>query len=161
MFTVTKDLEKRELTLERIVRGSRGKAWDGWTLPQHVAQWWGPHYWTTTIYKMDVRVGGAWHYCMRPNNGEGDDVWGRAVYSEIDKLSRLVYTEWQSNARGDMLDTGQRTVTVEFVEMDPSTTKLYIRTQYMTIAEMDAAEKMGMITGLAEALDRFETNIFA
>lgn len=106
MLVISKDLEKRELILERVVRGSRGKAWEGWTLPQHISRGWGPRYWTTTVYEMDVRVGGVWHYCMRPKNGEGEEVWGRAVYREIVKPSRMVYIESRSNEKGDMLESG-------------------------------------------------------
>jgi uncharacterized protein YndB with AHSA1/START domain len=156
MFTVTKDLNKHELTVERIVRGSRELAWEGWTKSEHIACWWGPNYWTTTVYKMDVSLGGVWHYCMQANNGEGDEVWGRAVYCEIVKPSRLVYIETLSNGEGEAVDASQRTVIVEFLKLEADLTKLVIRTQYTTIAELETAENMGMVEGFSEAFDRLE-----
>jgi uncharacterized protein YndB with AHSA1/START domain len=159
MFTVTKDPQKRELTLERIVRGSRELAWEGWTKAEHLSQWWGPKFWTTTVYEMNVRPGGLWHYCMRPNNGEGNEVWGRAVYLDVVNPSRLSYKEMSSNAQCEAIDTSHRTVTVEFLQLEDGLTKLIIRTKYATIAEMDAAKKMGMIEGFAESLDRLETSV--
>jgi uncharacterized protein YndB with AHSA1/START domain len=156
MLTVTKDLQNRELTLERVVRGSRELAWEGWTKAEHIALWWGPKFWTTTVYEMDVRLGGVWHYCMRPDNREGDEVWGRAVYRDVVKPSRLTYTEAHSNAEGEVVDTSQRTVTVEFMELKVAMTKLIIRTRFTTIAELDAATGLGMVEGFAEAFDRLE-----
>jgi uncharacterized protein YndB with AHSA1/START domain len=156
MFTVTKDLQKRELTLEQVVHGSCELVWEGWTKAEHLTCWWGPKYWTTTVYTMDVYLGGVWHYCMRPNSGEGDEVWGRAVYCKVVKPSHLAYIETQSNVEGEAIDSSQRMVRVEFMELEPGMTKIIIRTEFTTIAELDAAKRMGMVEGFAEALDRLE-----
>ena len=142
------------------MHGPRELVWEGWTRPEHIARWWGPKGWTTTVYAMDVRPGGVWHYCMRPDDGEGDEVWGRAVYHEVVKPSYLTYTEGFSNADGNAVDTSQQAVTVEFLEIEHTMTKLIIRTQFSSMAELDAAQEMGMVEGFAMALDRLEELMF-
>jgi uncharacterized protein YndB with AHSA1/START domain len=155
-LTVSKDLEKLELTLERVMNGTPILAWEGWTNAKHITRWWGPKFWTTTVYVMDVRLGGVWHYCMRPDNDAGAEVWGRAVFHEIVKPSRLMYLESKSNAAGDILEANQRSVTVEFRELYPSMTLLIIRTRFTTKEELNAAASMGITEGFAEAFDRLE-----
>jgi uncharacterized protein YndB with AHSA1/START domain len=39
-------------------------------------------------------------------------------------------------------------------------TKLIIRTQFSSMAELDAAQEMGMVEGFAMALDRLEELMF-
>jgi uncharacterized protein YndB with AHSA1/START domain len=45
---------------------------------------------------------------------------------------------------------------VEFLKLEDDLTKLIVRTQYTTIAELEAAENMGMVEGFSEAFDRLE-----
>jgi uncharacterized protein YndB with AHSA1/START domain len=80
---VTKDLVKREVTLERTLHAPRDLVWEGWTQPEHIARWWGPRGWTTTFYEMDVRPGGVCRYCMRSDHGPEPEVWGRTVYQVV------------------------------------------------------------------------------
>ena len=141
------------------MHASRELVWEGWTKPEHIARWWGPKGWRTTVYEMDVRPGGVWHFCMKPDDGEGDEVWARAIYHEVVRPSYITYIEGLSNADGHAVDSSQQTVTVEFLELEHAMTRLIIRMQFTTIAELDAMEAMGMVEGFAEALDRLEAFI--
>ena len=55
----------REIVITRVFDARREMAFEAWTNPKHVAQWWGPNGFTTTIQDMDLRPGGIWRLVMR------------------------------------------------------------------------------------------------
>lgn len=56
---------------------------------KHVAEWWGPNGFTTTIHEMDVRPGGVWRFTM--HGPDGVDYKNKIVFIEIAKPARIVY----------------------------------------------------------------------
>lgn len=80
---------KGELVLTRSFDAPRELVFKVWTDPKHVAQWWGPHGFTTRIVEMDVRPGGAWRYAMR--GPDGNDYPFDGVYVEVVEPERLVF----------------------------------------------------------------------
>jgi uncharacterized protein YndB with AHSA1/START domain len=79
----------REIVTERIFDAPRELVWEAWTNPEHVAQWWGPDGFTTTIKKMDFRVGGVWKHVMHGPDGTGYP--NSSVFREIVKPERIVF----------------------------------------------------------------------
>lgn len=71
----------REMVIERIFDAPRELVWEAWTNPEHVAQWWGPDGFTTTIKKMDFRVGGVWKLVM--HGPDGKDYPNSSIFREI------------------------------------------------------------------------------
>jgi uncharacterized protein YndB with AHSA1/START domain len=59
----------REILITRTFDAPRELVWEAWTNPKHVTHWWGPNGFTTTIEKMDVRVGGVWKHVMHGPDG--------------------------------------------------------------------------------------------
>jgi len=80
----------REIIIERIFDAPRELVWTAWTNPEHVAQWWGPDGFTTTIEKMDFRLGGVWKHVM--HGPDGTDYSNSSVFREIVRPERIVYT---------------------------------------------------------------------
>ncbi len=60
--TFTLKREEREVVNERIFDAPRELVWKVYIDPELVPKWWGPKYLTTTVDKMDVRVGGVWRF---------------------------------------------------------------------------------------------------
>jgi len=79
----------RELVFTRIFDAPRELVFDAWTNPQHLAQWWGPQGFTTTIHEMDVRPGGLWRLTMHGPDGRA--YRNRIVMLEVVKPGRLVF----------------------------------------------------------------------
>src|SRR5262245_64936028 len=79
----------RELIFTRIFDAPRELVFAAWTDPQHLAQWWGPQGFTTTIHEMDVRPGGVWRLTM--HGPDGRDYRNRIVTLEVLKPERLVF----------------------------------------------------------------------
>jgi uncharacterized protein YndB with AHSA1/START domain len=49
----------REIVITRVFDAPRDLVWRVWTQPEHIAQWWGPRGFSTTVTAMDLRVGGG------------------------------------------------------------------------------------------------------
>jgi uncharacterized protein YndB with AHSA1/START domain len=79
----------REIVIERIFDAPRELVWEAWTNPEHVAKWWGPDGFTTTITKMDFRVGGVWKLTM--HGPDGKNYPNSSVFREIAEPERIVF----------------------------------------------------------------------
>jgi len=87
-----------EFVITRVLDAPRDLVWKAWTEPDRLMQWWSPKGFTTESCKVDLRVGGTFHYALRMPDGQ--DMWGKFVYREIVKPERLVYIVHFSDAKG-------------------------------------------------------------
>ncbi len=83
------DTHDREIVTERVLDAPRERAWQVWTDPEHIRQWWGPTGFSTTTQAMDVRPGGQWRFVM--HGPDGRDYANLITYLEVTAPSRLVY----------------------------------------------------------------------
>jgi uncharacterized protein YndB with AHSA1/START domain len=86
----------REIFIEREFDAPRGLVWRAWTEPEHIAQWWGPNGFRTTVHSMDVRVGGEFVLTMR--GPDGREYPNKIRYSEVVAEEKLMYTHGGANA---------------------------------------------------------------
>src|SRR2546426_294872 len=91
----------RELVIVRVFDAPRQRVWKAWTEPERLKRWWGPRTFTAPVAKIDLRVGGAFLYCMR--QADGKDIWGTGVYREIVPLKRIVYTDSFADEKGNVV----------------------------------------------------------
>ncbi|WP_261800071.1 alpha/beta fold hydrolase [Paenibacillus sp. PAMC21692] len=153
--TVRKNRERRELTVERIVAMPVQLAWEGWTDPKHIINWWGPKGWTTTVYEMDVRPGGVWRYSLKADDNSGEEAYCRATYEEVEAPGKLVYMDTFADSDWNMVSDSEMYTTVLFEEINGGT-RISIVTRFATNEQLDNAEAMGMIEGFTDAYDRLE-----
>ena len=90
---------ERELVVTRVIDAPRRLVFEAWTDAEQVARWWGPQGFVTTHCDMDIRVGGAYRFCMR--SPAGTDHWKRGVYREIVEPERIVFTFAWEDASGN------------------------------------------------------------
>ncbi|MPZ53511.1 MAG: ATPase [Acidimicrobiia bacterium] len=150
---VTKRPESRELIIERLVSAPRERVWVAWTEPEHIARWWGPFAWTTTVHEMEVRPGGRWRYTLAPDDGMGDTVRGLAVYDQVDAPTRLTYVDHFADSAWEPV-TGSAVNTTVGLDGNNGTTKVTITTRFSRPEDLARAEQMGLVEGLGEALVR-------
>src|SRR5262249_55633417 len=113
-----------------------------------IPKWWGLSQNTTTVDKMDVRMGGIWRYVQRATNGEESAF--RGVYHEITSPERLVYTfEWEGMPGHVLLET------VTLAERDGKTLVRDLLI-FQTVEDRDGMIQSGMEHGAAETWDRLE-----
>ncbi|MGE0056275.1 MAG: SRPBCC family protein [Hyphomicrobium sp.] len=77
------------ITLTRVYDAPLQSVWDAWTIPEEVAQWWGPRGFTLTTHSRDLKTGGHWHYTM--HGPDGTDYENTTQYLEVVPLQRMVY----------------------------------------------------------------------
>ena len=123
------------LVLTRVFDAPRDLVFKVWTDPKHIVNWWGPGGFTAPFATVDLRVGGALHYCMR--GPDGKDYWTKGFFHEIVVPEKIVCTMFFSDKDGnfcyptdyemaadfppEMLDT------VTFDALSGNRTKLTIR----------------------------------
>ena len=153
------DLADRTLVVERTFNAPRDLVWQAWTAPKHIEKWWGPHGWATTVYKMDVRPGGVWHYCMRgPEDAES---WGLGTYSEVNAPGRLSYDDAFSDKDGNISPNMPVTsIVLDFIEQDGKT-RLVSTSVFDSPETLESLKGMGMMEGLNETWDRLQEHVEA
>lgn len=77
------------ISLTRVYDAPLQAVWDAWTIPEEVAQWWGPRGFTLTNHSRDLRTGGHWHYTM--HGPDGTDYENTTQYLEVVPQQRMVY----------------------------------------------------------------------
>jgi len=75
--------------LTRVYDAPLPAVWEAWTIPEEVAQWWGPRGFTITTHSHDLRTGGHWHYTM--HGPDGTDYENTTQYLEVVPGERMVY----------------------------------------------------------------------
>lgn len=98
--TTTK--ETAPIDLERDFAAPPERVWAAWTDPKRLVRWWAPHGWTTPHCTVDLRVGGVFHFCMRPP--EGADVWARGIYQIVEPARHLAYLSSFSDPAGELVE---------------------------------------------------------
>jgi len=65
-----------------------------WVTPEHLAQWWGPHGFTNTFHKFDLKRGGLWEFTMHGPNGV--DYPNKNKFIEVIKPEKIVIQHMES-----------------------------------------------------------------
>ena len=95
MATTTKTAP---FVFSRVFDAPRDLVWRCFTDPGHMRQWWGPKGFKVLASKMDLRVGGRYHYGM--SAPDGSPMWGKFVYREIVPPERLDFISSFSDEKG-------------------------------------------------------------
>ena len=79
----------REIKITRILNAPIDLVWEAWIKPEHIANWWGPNGFTTTITKMDLKAGGEWDLVM--HGPDGTDYKNKSIFKEVVLHKKIVY----------------------------------------------------------------------
>ncbi|WP_025025603.1 SRPBCC family protein [Caldalkalibacillus mannanilyticus] len=154
----------RVLVLERVFDAPRELVFSMFKEAEHLKHWWGPNGWELPVCNVDFRPGGEWHYCMKcvdRNQGEfyGMESWGKGIYKDINEPEMINYTDYFSDAEGNINTNMPSTeVTLEFVELDRKT-NLINRGEYVSAEALKTVMDMGMIQGITETWNRLEEHL--
>jgi len=144
-----------ELAMERTFEAPRDLVWRAWTEAEHLLQWWGPKDYPTTYCKVDLRVGGVWHYCM--TGPGGDEAWAKATYREIAAPERLAYTDAFSDKDGNEYPPISE-VRMTFIDQG-NKTLMQGTTVFASAADRDKVIEMGIEEGMASSLERLDEHL--
>jgi uncharacterized protein YndB with AHSA1/START domain len=133
----------REIVTTRTYDAPRELVFSAWTDPKHIAHWWGPNGFTTTIDQMDVRPGGVWLHVM--HGPDGTDYKNKVVFIEVVQPERLVYDHV----------SGPKFHAIVTFEAQGNKTELTLRMVFDTVEERDTvAEELGAVEGAKQTLAR-------
>ena len=98
----------KEVVFERTLNASPAKAWQAWTNPKLVKEWWGPNDVSIPECEIDLRVGGRIYLVMEageamgPYKGTRWPMEGR--FTAVEENSRLAYEAkaWTEGQEKDM-----------------------------------------------------------
>lgn len=115
------------LEIDRLFNAPRELVFKLWSSPEHIARWWGPKSLHLSHCEMDFRVGGKWHFCMQPPQGEGH--WIHGEYREIRAPERLAFS-YINDADGQVM-----LVELDFLAEGNKTRLKFRQAKFMTVTE--------------------------
>ena len=139
-----------EMTYRRIHAAPRELLFDCMTQPEHLTHFWGPAGTTTPIggITVDLRQGGVFETAMISDDGGGEYTM-RAVYVEVDRPGRLVWTE--PGVEGGM------TTTITFADLGDGRTEVITHQANLPAMFRSPEAQAGFTT----SLDRFGAHVAA
>lgn len=150
------------LVIERIFDAPRELVWRAWTDPEMLKRWWGPKEFSCPAARIDLRVGGKYHFCMQSEIGE--EAWKRGIwitgeYREIVEPEKLVMTDCFADENGNVVPSThygmegmplEMLVTVTFEELEGNKTRMTLVHQGLPAGE----HSEGASVGWNESLDK-------
>lgn len=148
----------KDLTIKRIFRAPRWLIWQYWTVPLHFKKWWGPKIFTCPVSKIDLKVGGIYHHCMK--GADGKEYWSTGIYKKIVPLEKLIMTDSFSDKKGNIISAAEYgmkgfplelEVTVTFEETAGKTKMILV---HSGIENIDQHVRKDMKQGWEESFDK-------
>ena len=153
---------KTELNIIRTFDAPLKQVWKAWTDAESAKRWWGPKNFTAPFIKMDFRVGGKYHSCMR--SPEGKDFWSTGIYKEIVPMERIVCTDSFADEKGNVVPASFYGMTGDFpMELEVTVTfkeqkgKTIMELQHLGIPEGEMLELTK--AGWSESFDKLAESI--
>jgi uncharacterized protein YndB with AHSA1/START domain len=133
-----------EMTYRRVHQAPRELLFECMTQPEHLARFWGPAGTTTPVdgITVDLRPGGSFETVM-VSDADGSTYTMRAVYVEVRRPDRLVWTE--PGVEGGM------TTTITLTDLGDGRTEVVTRQSNLPEAYRSPEAQAGFAT----SLDRF------
>jgi uncharacterized protein YndB with AHSA1/START domain len=154
--------KSKQIDLSYTYNYSVAEVFEAWTNPKYLPRWYAPHGCTVEYKKLEIRVGGKFHFCIH-SPGFGD-CWVIGTYLEIVPKKKIVYTTINADENGTPIDPTkigmhpdwprETTVTVTFSETDGKTT-----INLKQNAPEDVAKKSGAYHSWLEMFENMETFI--
>jgi uncharacterized protein YndB with AHSA1/START domain len=136
----------QEVTITRVFDAPRELVWNAWTEPAQLAQWWGPHGWSTdpADVTMEIRPGGRFR--VSSVSADHGVMTSEGIYREIVPPERLVLEEpaehsWHEGAVSVMT----------LADLGDGRTEMTLRSTITTTEEMRKTAEAGL-TGSVDRL---------
>ena len=94
----------KDLIINRVFDVPIQLVWKVWTNPDMIKKWWGPKDFTSSVCKIDLRVGGKYLFNML--SPEGQEYWSTGIYKEIVPFERIICTDSFADEKGNVVEMG-------------------------------------------------------
>jgi uncharacterized protein YndB with AHSA1/START domain len=136
-------------SMSRVFSAPPERLWQALVDPELIPSWWGPRYLTTTVDKLDLKVGGVWRFVQTDPDGNVHAFNG--VFKVIESPERLSYTfEYEPMAGHISTDT------IILEGLPGGKTRLIARTTFTSLDDLEGMLQSGMEGGAVETWDRLE-----
>jgi uncharacterized protein YndB with AHSA1/START domain len=92
--------EKKDFIITREFNAPRDLVWKTWTEKEHLEKWGSPEGFTMSFKKFEFKISGENHYCQKTS--DGNEMWGRQKYLEIQPTHKLVYLQSFADEKGNI-----------------------------------------------------------
>jgi uncharacterized protein YndB with AHSA1/START domain len=145
----TEILGDLQVRMTRSFRAPRALVFEAFTKCEHLARWWGPRRLTLEVCELDFRVGGAWRFVQRDEDGSLYAF--RGEFLEIEPVDVITQTFiFDSDP-----PTAPMTDGMVLTEEDGVTT-ITITSTATSKEDLEGMVDAGMEAGAAESYDRLE-----
>lgn len=148
----------KQLTITRVLNASIERVFDAWTKPELISQWWGPQGVTIPESEADLKVGGKLYIVMLAGEQMGPMAGARwpmkGMFEQIDRPSKLVFTNQAIDEAGNVLIDGRTTVELESI--GPNETRLSLNVTAVGVAPGSSQMLAGMNQGWTQSIDKLE-----
>ncbi|MCM3656497.1 SRPBCC family protein [Agromyces mediolanus] len=135
----------REIVITRVIDAPRDLVFEAFTEVRHLAQWWGPHGFTTTTRSFEFREGGVWAFVMHGPDGTKYPEW--ITWTEIVAPERIAMLHGEHDGDPDAFES------VLSFEQRGESTAVRMLTVFPSRELRDAAiERHGAIEGGRQTL---------
>jgi len=142
---------ERVLVITRILDAPRQLVFSAWTDPAHLAHWLGPRGFAASNVRLDVRPGGGWRACLRPEDG-GRALWMGGTYREVVAPERLVFTFAWDDEEGE---PGHETLMrLDFADAGRGTRMTMRQAVFQTVEDRD-----GHSLGWTSSFERLDEHL--
>ncbi len=147
----------QEVQVVRSFRAPRALVYRAYSEPELIQRWMlGPPGWTMPVCEMDARVGGAYRWRWRSEDGT-QEFGFFGVFREVDPGVRTVHTEtFDPGSLGGSMGGGEAIITTTFEEHDGITT-VTTRMDFGSKEARDAAVATGMTDGMEQSHQLLDT----
>jgi uncharacterized protein YndB with AHSA1/START domain len=145
---IAAEASERTLVITRIFDAPRSLVFKAWTQPEHLARWWGPRGYATSVSEMDLRPGGAYRFRMQ--SPEGAVHWWHGLVREITPPERIVWSCIVDDTDGKSI-SAETLLTVTFEDHGAKTRLTLHQAVFQTVTSRDAHRG-----GWNSAFDRLE-----
>lgn len=153
--SVEKDTENLALTLTAEFAAQIERVWRLWEDPRQLERWWGPPEYPATFVDHDFVPGGTVSYFMTGPEGEKYHGWWKI--NDLESPLRIHFEDGFSDENGNPdPDMPTTLTTVTFDQIDPTTTRMELRTLFPSPEAMEQMVEMGMEVGLTLAVGQMD-----
>jgi uncharacterized protein YndB with AHSA1/START domain len=138
----------REIVTERVFSAPRERVFQAFVDPELVPKWWGRRTDTTTVDKMDVRVGGDWRFVT---DGPDGSTALRGTFRAIEPPELIEQTfEWEGMPGHIVVEIAR------FEDLGDGQTRVSTRSLFHTTEERDGMLASGMEIGMGESYEKLD-----
>ena len=157
-----KAAEKNEVLITRIINAPRELVYDCWIDAEHLKRWYAPNNCTVRFTRVDPTIGGGYHGAII--HADGKHHWFYAVYKEMDRPKKLVFTLARADEHGNHLSPKDANMPHEWPDITVVTLTFedlghQTRFTLHQTVDLDLATRTGAYPSWLQMLDKMESLI--